>query len=262
MQKTTYWHRSGPVLSAIFVLALILPGSCFCQTPEGQRSQEFHGTVTREVQMIYLFFLPEGYNNNTGKKWPLIMYLHGGSRRGTDIEKLREPGYGLPALVEKNKSFPFVVLSPQCPEGEYWADTDGLIALLDEVLKNYAVDPRRVYLTGHSMGGRGTWYLAYEHPERFAAIAPMSGLFLSTAWASRLKHMPIWAFHGEKDDIAPIYETAELVKTLKDAGNTEVRFTALPARDHFILDEYANQKLYSWFLEHELKDRPIPIGVE
>jgi predicted peptidase len=134
--------------------------------------------------------------------------------------------------------------------------------LLDEVLKNYAVDPRRVYLTGHSMGGRGTWYLAYEHPERFAAIAPMSGLFLSTAWTSRLKHMPIWAFHGEKDDIAPISETAELVKALKDAGNTEVRFTALPARDHFILDEYENQELYSWFLEHELKDRPIPTGVK
>jgi predicted peptidase len=262
MQKTAYWHRSGPVLSAIFILALLLPESCFCQTPEGQRSQEFHGTVTREVQMKYLLFLPEEYNNNTGKKWPLIMYLHGGSRRGTDIEKLREPGYGLPALVEKNKSFPFVVLSPQCPEGEYWTDTDGLIALLDEVLKNYAVDPRRVYLTGHSMGGRGTWYLAYEHPERFAAIAPMSGLFLSTAWASRLKHMPIWAFHGEKDDIAPISETAELVKALQDAGNTEVRFTALPARDHFILDEYENQELYSWFLEHELKDRPIPTGVE
>jgi predicted peptidase len=63
--------------------------------------------------MKYLLFLPERYNNNTGKKWPLIMYLHGGSRRGTDIEKLREPGYGLPALVEKNKSFPFVVLSPK-----------------------------------------------------------------------------------------------------------------------------------------------------
>jgi dipeptidyl aminopeptidase/acylaminoacyl peptidase len=74
--------------------------------------------------------------------------------------------------------------------------------------------------------------------------------------------MPIWAFHGEKDDIAPISETAELVKALQDAGNTEVRFTALPARDHFILDEYENQELYSWFLEHELKDRPIPTGVE
>jgi predicted peptidase len=90
----------------------------------------------------------------------LIMYLHGGSRRGTDIEKLREPGYGLPAIVEKNKSFPFIVLSPQCPEGEFWTDSEPLIALLDEVLKKYSIDPARVYLTGHSMEGFGTWYLA------------------------------------------------------------------------------------------------------
>jgi predicted peptidase len=262
MQNTTDWHRSGPVLSAIFILAFLLAESCFCQTFEGQRAREFHGTVTREAQIKYLLFLPEGYNGNTDKRWPLIMYLHGGSRRGTDIEKLREPGYGLPALVEKNKSFPFIVLSPQCPEGEYWTDTDDLIALLDEVLKNYAADPRRVYLTGHSMGGRGTWYLAYEHPEKFAAIAPMSGLFLSTAWASRLKHMPIWAFHGEKDDIAPISDTVELLKALRDAGNKDVRFTALPDRDHFILDEYENQALYSWFLEHKLNDGPTSTGVE
>jgi len=262
MRKTTSWHGSHLALSVIFILALLFPESCFCQTREGQRAHEFHGTVTREIQMKYLLFLPEGYSNNTGKKWPLIMYLHGGSRRGTDIEKLREPSYGLPALVEKNKSFPFIVLSPQCPEGEYWTDTDGLIALLDEVLKNYAIDPRRVYLTGHSMGGRGTWYLAYEHPEKFAAIAPMSGLFLSTAWASRLKHMPIWAFHGERDDIAPISDTVELVNALKDAGNADVRFTILPDRDHFILDEYENRALYSWFLAHELNQGPISTGVK
>src|SRR4030088_1713549 len=195
MHTMAYWHRSGSVLSTIFILELLWAESCVCQTPEGQRSQQFHGTVTREVQMKYLLFLPEEYNNNTGKKWPLIMYLHGGSRRGTDIEKLREPGYGLPALVEKNKSFPFVVLSPQCPEGEYWTDTDGLIALLDEVLKNYAVDPRRVYLTGHSMGGRGTWYLAYEHPERFAAIAPTIQDSLNPFFVLCASHMAIREFH-------------------------------------------------------------------
>jgi predicted peptidase len=233
------------------IFAFLLPGPSFSQTVPGQRPEEFQGTLTREVRMKYLLFIPEGYN--TDQKWPLIMYLHGGSRRGTDIEKLREPGYGLPAGVEKNKSFPFIVLSPQCPDGEYWTDSEALVALLDEVMKSYSVDPQRVYLTGHSMGGRGTWYLAYKHPERFAAIAPMSGLFLSTAWASRLKNMPIWAFHGAKDEIAPISEAEEMVKALKAVGN-DVRFSVLPDRDHYILDVYENQELYSWFLQHRLND--------
>jgi predicted peptidase len=154
--------------------------------------------------MQYLLFTPEGYEQAEGKIWPLIVYLHGGSRRGENIERLREPGYGLPAMVEKNKSFPFIVLSPLCPEGEYWTDTEAVIALLDEVMNKYAVDASRVYLTGHSMGGFGTWYLAYKHPEKFAAIAPMSAPMVITAWASRLKEMPIWVFHGEKDELVPV----------------------------------------------------------
>jgi predicted peptidase len=149
------------------LLTLLLPAVSLAETTPGQHPQEFEGTITRSVRITYLLFIPDGYHDGEPKRWPLIMYLHGGSRRGDDIEKLREPGFGLTALVEKDKSFPFIVLSPQCPEGEYWTDTEALIALLDEVEKTYAVDPARVYLTGHSMGGFGTWYLAYKHPERF-----------------------------------------------------------------------------------------------
>jgi predicted peptidase len=134
-----------------------------------------------------------------------------GRARGRDAEP--------PGIVEKNKSFPLTVLSSQCLDREYWTDSEALVALLDEVMKNYPVDPRRVYLTGHGMGGRGTWYLAYKHREKFAAIAAMSGLFLITASASRLKNMPIWAFHGAKDDIAPISEAEDMVKASKAGGN-------------------------------------------
>src|SRR5260221_3001378 len=200
-----------------------------------QHSAEFVGTVTSHVQMRYLLFTPKAYENAGGKKWPLIVYLHGGSRRGKDVEQLRDPGFGLPAIVDRNESFPFVVLSPQCPEGEYWT-----------------VDASRVYLTGHSMGGFGTWYLAYKHPEKFAAIAPMSASLVITAWASRLKEMPIWAFHGEKDNLVPVSDTQDLIDRLRALGN-EVRFTVLPNRDHYILDAYENQELYSWFLQHAKK---------
>jgi predicted peptidase len=98
-------------------------------------------------------------------------------------------------------------------------------------------------------GGFGTWYLAYQHPERFAAIAPMSVPFVVTAWADRLKKMPIWAFHGSNDNLVPIAGVQDLIDALRALGNN-VRFTVLPGRDHGILDTYENGELDSWFLEH------------
>ena len=236
-------------LTVFALVSAFLPGAGLGQTTAGQHPEEFSGTVTRSVQMKYLLFIPDGYQNNQSQKWPLIMYLHGGSQRGNEIEKVREPGWGLPALLEKRKSFPFIVVSPLCPNGEYWTDTEALISLLDEIEKHYSIDAARVYLTGHSMGGFGTWYLAYQHPERFAAIAPMSAPFVVTAWADRLKKMPIWAFQGSKDDFVPIAGTRELIDALRRLGN-DVRFTVLPGRDHGILDTYENEELYSWFLKH------------
>ncbi|MBV8279431.1 MAG: hypothetical protein JO170_29785, partial [Verrucomicrobia bacterium] len=140
-------------LTFLALISILLPGVCFGETAAGQHPEEFRGTVTRSVQMKYLLFIPDGYQDDQSKKWPLIMYLHGGSRRGDDIEKVREPGWGLPALLEKKKSFPFIVVSPLCPNGEYWTDTEALVSLLDEIEKRYSVDLSRVYLTGHSMGG-------------------------------------------------------------------------------------------------------------
>jgi predicted peptidase len=236
-------------LTLLTLVSILLPGTGSGGTPAGQHPEEFRGTVTRSLQMKYLLFIPDGYRESESKKWPLIMYLHGGSRRGDDVEKIREPRWGLPALLEKKKSFPFIVVSPLCPNGEYWTDTEALISLLDEIEKHYSIDPSRVYLTGHSMGGFGTWYLAYQHPERFAAIAPMSAPFVVTAWADRLKKMPIWAFHGSNDSLVPIGGTNDLIDALRSLGN-DVRFTVLPGRDHGILDVYENEELYSWFLKH------------
>lgn len=92
--------------------------------------------------------------------------------------------------------------------------------------------------------------LAYKHPEKFAAVAPMSSLMVTTAWASRLREMPIWAFHGEKDELVPVSDTQDLIHALTDRGK-DVRLTILPNRDHYILDVYENQDLYSWFLRHK-----------
>jgi predicted peptidase len=236
---------------SLLVVCTLAASNSYSQTASvsqaGQHPHRLKKYATKIVAGQYLLFLPRDYGKSR-KQYPLIMYLHGGSLRGDSVEKVRT--LGLPQMVEQDKSFPFIVVSPLCPAGEIWTDTDLLIGILDEVLTKYSVDRSRVYLTGHSMGGRGAWYLAYKHPERFAAVAPMSGGPTITAWASRLKDVPVWAFHGAKDDIVPLIESEELVKAIKAAGG-DIKLTVLPDRDHFILDIYENKQLYDWFLQHK-----------
>jgi predicted peptidase len=212
----------------------------------GQHAYSFSRETTKTVSGSYLLYLPKDYDKEH-KTWPLIVYLHGGSVRGNNVEALKT--LGLPSLLERDPSFPFIVLSPQCPQGEIWTDADAFIALLDEVISKFPVDRERIYLTGHSMGGRGTWYFGYKYPERFAAIAPMAGPATISAWASRLKEMPIWVFHGAKDIDVPLRESEDMVKALAAVGN-EALFTIYPDRDHYILDTYENKELYNWFLQH------------
>ena len=123
------------------------------------------------MKLNYLLFLPEGYESSGEKKWPLMLFLHGAGESGNDLEKVKL--HGPPKIVGHKKDFPFIVVSPQSP-GRGW-NPDTLNALLDDVVAHNRVDPDRVYLTGLSMGGFGTWALAAAHPDRFAAIAPICG---------------------------------------------------------------------------------------
>ena len=219
------------------------------QESVGQHAQTLDRIYSRRLTAKYLLHLPREYGKDRAKRWPLIMYLHGGSLRGSNVDSVRV--WGLPQLVEQDSTFPFIVVSPQAPQRTHWADDELLIGLLDEVIANYAVDSTRVYLTGHSMGGNGTWFLAYRHPERFAAIAPMSGP-ANPWWAVRLTDLPVWVFHGDQDAIVPLAESADMVQALREAGNQQVRFTVLPGRGHPIVDELylENPALYQWFLQH------------
>jgi predicted peptidase len=234
-------------LLILFLLWFLFhPQQVLSQSENGQQARLFNKTTAKNISGKYLLYLSEDYGK-TKKSLPLIMYLHGGSLRGDNVEKLRTAG--LPRLLEEDKSFPFVVVSPLCPAGEIWTDTEMLIGILDEISSKYRVNADRVYLTGHSMCGRGTWYLAYKHPERFAAIAPMSSISTISVWTNKLKNIPVWAFHGTRDKIAPVEETRTLVNGLKETGGT-VKFTELADRDHFILDMYEGKQLYEWFLQH------------
>jgi len=211
---------------------------------------EKRGTVTQNNQTIhYLLIFPSEYTKTTNQ-WPMILFLHGSSLRGQNLELVKE--YGSTWFAEQRNDFPFIVLAPQCPENENWENKPEILAaLLDEVLKKYRIDQDRIYLTGTSIGGRGTWSLACHHPEYFAAISPIAAVnpIIPTAWNKQMISMPIWAFHGEKDTIAPLKNDEAIIGALRNQGGSP-RFTILPNQGHNIAGVYKNPELYDWFLSH------------
>jgi predicted peptidase len=213
--------------------------------PEGvQQTKHFEKEITVRVRLNYLLFLPEGYGKDEAKRWPLILFLHGAGESGNDLARVKI--HGPPKLVEKKKDFPFILVSPQSP-GRGW-QVEALNGLLDEVQAHYRVDPDRVYLTGLSMGGFGTWSLAAAHPERFAAIVPICGGG-TPADAPRLKDMPVWVFHGAKDPVVPVARSEAMVKALKEAGGN-VQFTVYPDAGHDSWTKtYNNPEVYDWLLK-------------
>jgi predicted peptidase len=213
-----------------------------------QRPQVFDGQATHPFRLSYLLFVPADYEKSIGTRWPLILYLHGGSLRGTDIELVRT--LGLPHKIESDRTFPFIVVSPQCPAGEIWTDVEALNALLDHIQTAYRIDPDRIYVTGHSMGGRGALYLAYRLPQRFAAVLALSPLSPISAWGGKLAKVPIWIFHGEADSLAPVIDTKELSRSIEAAGG-HPRVDILPKRDHFILDIYDRPDVYKWLIQQK-----------
>jgi len=215
--------------------------------PGSQAPQQLDKQITIRVRLGYQLFLPEGYEQ-AKEPWPLIVFLHGAGESGTNLELVKR--HGPPKLVESKKDFPFVVVSPQSPS--FGWRLEALDALLDEILRRYHVDPDRVYLTGLSMGGFGTWAWAAARPERFAAIAPICGGG-NVADADKLKDLPIWAFHGAKDQVVPLRRSQEMVDAIRQAGGDPL-LTVYPDAGHDSWTEtYANPKLYDWFLQHRRK---------
>jgi predicted peptidase len=194
----------------------------------------------------YLLYLPREYGEENGTRWPLILFLHGSGERGTDLSKVK--AHGPPKLVSEGQEMPFIIVSPQCPARSNW-EPEALVELLDQIVRKYAVDKDRIYLTGMSMGGAGTWALASAHPERFAAIAPVCG-WGDPGMARRIRAMPVWVFHGAEDDVVPLQASQEMVDALRQVGN-EARFTVYPDVGHDSWTQtYNDPALYEWFLSH------------
>jgi predicted peptidase len=196
------------------------------------------------VTLDYLLYLPADYDRQ--ESWPLVIFLHGAGERGDDLELVKK--HGPPKLIAQGKQFPFIVVSPQCPKDEWWAWKPlELMALVDEIGSKYKVDQDRIYLTGLSMGGFGTWALAAYAPRRFAAIAPICGGG-EALYVRRLGHMPTWVFHGAKDPVVPLKRSEDMVTALRKI-NKQVNFTVYPEALHDSWTAtYENPEFYQWLL--------------
>jgi predicted esterase len=221
------------MLLLILVLTLIT-------TNAQQKAEQFN------IPVNYLLYTPEGYGSDTAKQWPLLIFLHGSGERGDSLAKVKV--HGPPKIIDQGKQLPFIVASPQAPM-EGW-EPEILIRFVRDLQRKYKVDKERIYLTGLSMGGYGTWALAKKYPHIFAAIAPICGGG-DTSDISKLKHMPVWCFHGAKDNVVKPAESIRLVNALKKY-NQNVRLTIYPNAEHDSWTEtYNNDSLYQWFLEQK-----------
>ncbi len=218
-----------------------------------QQALTFEKTLIQPTRLEYLRHLPSQYDPQSSERLPLILFLHGAGERGSDLQQMAV--HGIPKVAD-TLDLPFITLSPQCPVNHWWSDfLPALDALIEESIHTLNVDPARIYLTGLSMGGFGTWHMAVEYPQRFAAIAPICGMgYWAFGFPERvceIKNTPIWVFHGAKDPVVPPSASQELVDELTKCAAPDVRFTLYPEAEHDSWTEtYNNPDLYAWFLSH------------
>jgi predicted peptidase len=199
-----------------------------------------------------VLFVPQNYSGD--EAFPLILFLHGAGETKGGQKMPVDVGLGT-AIRKNEKSFPFIAIFPQSEKRTWAANSDDgkrAMAILAEVQKEYKVDPKRVYLTGLSMGGYGTWSLAAAYPDKWAAIAPICGGG-NPASAEKIKNIPCWCFHGGADRTVPPQRSRDMIEALKKAGG-EPKYTEYTGVGHNSWDKaYATKELYDWLLEHKLK---------
>jgi len=285
--------------TALGLLVMLATGSSWAAEIDGrtkaQLARKRYLSSATNAEREYLLYLPVGYDSEKGKRWPVILFLHGGGERGDglkDLEKTLLHGPLMEAWT-KGRDLPFVMISPQMPSSPpgasprpgaapraaasasrppmtreagaqpparaeqgppngWWLSEKDLLAMVDEVLRDYRADTGRVYLTGLSYGGFGTWHMAAAHPERWAAVAPICGAgnpkTLERIAAAKL---PIWIFQGGRDRLVRPEWVLASAAALEQAGHPGVRFTVHEDMGHNVWSRvYEGLDLYNWFLSH------------
>jgi dienelactone hydrolase len=219
---------------------------------EGKDAVWWYGLKKKTGNLVpykYLVHVPQTKPADPQAKYPLMLFLHGSGERGSNLNAVKDHGPPMILRDQPNWAFKdqFIIVSPQCPENQVWEPLL-LRDLLDEVSAKYPVDPDRVYLTGLSLGGEGTWDLAEWFPDRFAALAPVAGGG-DPADAARIAEIPTWVFHGALDPTVKIENAYQMVQALRDL-HARVRFTVYPDYGHNSWDPaYDDPRLYEWMLQ-------------
>lgn len=194
----------------------------------------------------YSVYVPPNYAHD--QAWPVVLFLHGSGERGSD--GFRQTMVGLPAAIRRNYTLcPAIVVMPQCPRDEVWTGPMALMAAktLEQTSTEYRIDRDRVYISGLSLGGAGTWYLAAKFPNHFAAAGVVCG-FGDASWAANVKDMPIWCVHGLRDDVLPVEKGREMVQAVRAAGGS-VHYVEIPDGNHNVWDAtYNDPAFWNWLL--------------
>ncbi|HRJ28289.1 MAG TPA: prolyl oligopeptidase family serine peptidase [Cyclobacteriaceae bacterium] len=217
--------------------------------------------VTAQDTLPYRLLFPK---NSTLEKYPLVIFLHGSGERGRDNEQNLKYITDLFLNETNRNTFPAYVVVPQCPADKRWAPQDwygkleepasSIMALLDSLVQHESVDPNRIYLMGLSMGGFGTWYLITRFPDRFAAAVPICG---GGDWnqAKTISHIPLWIFHGRKDEVVLPEQSRKMVHALKKVG-TKPRYTEYKKTGHDSWTPALKEpQLLSWLFSQHLSGK-------
>lgn len=196
----------------------------------------------------YVKYLPKDYDPT--KKYPLVFFLHGAGERGDDLDVACRHGF-MKHVREDGKEYPFIFIAPQCPAEKYWACyTESLLAFLEYVCQELPIDRDRIYLTGLSMGGTGTFMLTMAAPEIFAAIAPVCGSGIIW-YAEKLRNVPVYMYHGDLDDTVPIQESVTMLTKIHERGG-HAQLKICYGYKHNSWDvAYAGDELVEWLLSHK-----------
>lgn len=242
------------VMTAVF-LAIATPAFAQAKRPAGIPDCFQYKTLNQPggQSYAYLLYLPAQYDDDKDHRWPVIITLHGSGECGNvaSMASMALPRY----VASRPKKFPFIVVAVNAPTLWYRGrNAAAVLEILDEVAANYRTDPDRVYLTGYSMGGYGTWELAIARPDLFAAIVPVCGKGIPAA-AGNIATLPTWAFHGARDTNVPVAGSRQMIEAMKAAGG-HPKYTEFPSEAHEIWEGvYRSMSLYKWLLEQR---RPAP----
>lgn len=210
-------------------VGLLTGASALAQEPTLFQPTSFRGT--NDVELRYQLLTPAAAAQPGDEKFPLVLFLHGAGERGSDNKAQLKHGTGNFATDANRQKYPCYVVAPQCSSGQWWnTQADLLLELIADLQKQHRIDPQRIYVTGLSMGGFGTWELITRKPELFAAAAPICGGG-DPAKAAACASLPIWVFHGDRDTVVRPELSRNMVEALKKAGGMP-KYTEYPGVGH------------------------------